>query len=202
MENNRIKTGLVIMASGLGKRFGSNKLMESLGDKPLIKWVIDASEGLFDERVVVTRSEDVFKLCKNIGIKCIFHEFPGRNDTVRLGLSALMNDIDYCFFMQGDQPLISKESIDNMIMAANINNNLIVKASFNDVVGAPMGFPRKFFDDLLNLPDGKGGNFVAKNNADSVENIEVSNEYELYDIDTKEDLNEVINIVRTLNDSE
>lgn len=202
MENNRIKTGLVIMASGLGKRFGSNKLMEIFGGKPLIKWVIDASEDLFDERVVVTRSEDVFKLCKNMGIKCILHEFPGRNDTVRLGLNALMNDIDYCFFMQGDQPLICKESINNMIMAANTNNNLIVRASFNDAVGAPIGFPRKFFDDLLYLPNGKGGNFVAKNNADSVENIEVSNEYELYDVDTKEDLNELINIVRTLNDNE
>ena len=48
--------GCVIMASGLGRRFGGNKLLAELGGKPLLQWVLDATQGMFGcRRVVVTR---------------------------------------------------------------------------------------------------------------------------------------------------
>ena len=89
------KTGLVIMASGLGKRFGGNKLMEILDDKPLIKWIIDTTSDLFDKRVVVTRNKEVKALCDEINLECILHELPNRNDTVRLGLSSMMSESSF-----------------------------------------------------------------------------------------------------------
>lgn len=191
----RVKTGLVIMASGLGKRFGSNKLMEPLGGKPLIKWVIDVTDGLFDKRVVVTRSSQVNDLCKSLNINVILHEFPGRNDTVRLGLSNIMDGIDYCFFMQGDQPLISKESINKMLLECQPLNDKILKASYCESIGSPMGFPSCFFDQLLSLPDGKGGNFIAKMHQENVKTIEVFHDYELWDIDTPKDLERICTVL-------
>lgn len=193
MDNSNLdlKIGLVIMASGLGKRFGSNKLMEPFNNKPLIRWVLDSTEGLFDKRVVVTRSREVFELCNNLNIKCILHEFPGRNDTVRLGLSEIEKDIDYCFFMQGDQPLISRESIEKLILCASENRGKIVRAGYRDNVGSPMGFPYELFDELLNLPNGKGGNYIAKNNHSCVQVVEVLHEYELWDVDTPSDLQRI-----------
>lgn len=185
------------MASGLGKRFGGNKLIEQLEGKPLIKWIVDSTEGLFDKRIVVTRNSDVQALCNSLDIECILHEFPGRNDTVRLGLSALINDIDYCFFTPGDQPLISKESIAKIINKADENNGKIVRTCFGETVGSPMGFPQKFFDDLLSLPEGKGGNWIAKNNPGLVERVEVYHEYELWDIDTPSDLEMIVNVLKT-----
>lgn len=194
METKDIKIGLVIMASGLGKRFGGNKLMTNLANKPLIKWIIDSTEGLFDRRIVVTRSTDVKALCDSLNIQNILHELPNRNDTVRLGLSEIMDEIDYCFFVPGDQPLVSKETISKLISSARKDRNKIVRTSFKDVVGSPVGFPQRYFDELLNLPEGKGGNWIAKNNPTSVCNIETKNEYELWDIDTVEDL-ELINSI-------
>lgn len=49
------------MASGLGKRFGSNKLMASFHGAPLIHSVLDVtgSVPLFADRLVVTRSREV-----------------------------------------------------------------------------------------------------------------------------------------------
>ena len=40
--------GCVIMASGLGKRFGGNKLMADFHGKPMIQRSLNATEGLFD----------------------------------------------------------------------------------------------------------------------------------------------------------
>lgn len=193
--NMNFKVGLVIMASGLGKRFGSNKLMEPLNNMPLIKWVLNASDELFDARVVVTRSNEVKELCANLNIDCILHDFPNRNDTVKLGLDRLKNDIDYCFFMVGDQPLISKETIKKMIMYAGNNKDRIVRAGFGEVLGSPIGFPKSFFDELLCLPKGKGGSFVAKNNPSSVNIFNVNNDFELWDVDTRADLDQILNVI-------
>ena len=195
IEPNDIKIGLVIMASGLGKRFGGNKLMARLGDKPLIKWIIDITDGLFAKRVVVTRSSDVKDLCDFSGIECIVHDFPGRNDTVRLGLNAIMDEADYCFFMPGDQPLISKDTVSSLIEEAKNNKDYIVRTSYGDIAGAPVGFPKRFFSELLSLPEGKGGNLIAKKNPQLVRAVEAQHEYELWDVDTGDDLRKIKDIL-------
>ena len=56
--------GCVIMASGLGKRFGGNKLMADFHGKPLLQSALEATDGLFAKRVVVTRHESVAALCR------------------------------------------------------------------------------------------------------------------------------------------
>lgn len=196
MATEDLKIGLVVMASGLGKRFGGNKLMEPLEGKPLIQWILDTTDDLFEKRVVVTRSDDVKALCDALSIDCILHELPNRNDTIRLGLSSLMDDIDYCFFTPGDQPLISKESIVKMINEVKNNSDMIIRTSFDSLVGTPVGFPRVFFDELLNLPKKTGGNYIIKKNIELVESVQVKNEYELWDIDTASDLSRVKSIRR------
>lgn len=193
--NSEIKTGLVIMASGKAVRFGRNKLMEPLLEKPLISWILDTTENLFDARIVVTRSEDVRDLCKERNIPCIFHELPNRNDTVHLGLSALKDQIDFCFFMPGDQPLIKRETLEKLQLAAKENKNGIVRASFLGTVGAPVGFSKKYFEELLNLPEGKGGNVVVKKHPEHLILIPVSEAYELQDIDTVDDFEKIKKIV-------
>lgn len=200
MENSNTKIGLVIMASGLGKRFGGNKLLETLGDKPIIQWIIDTTDGFFDRRIVVTRNEDIKKMCDNIGVNCIFHDFPHRNDTIRLGLSWLMNDVDYCFFTPSDQPLISGASITKLIAECKKNNEKIIRACYKDLVGTPTGFPRKYFNELLNLPEHKGGNWIIASHSDEVYKVDVSNEYELMDIDTVSDLEKMKVLLDKLND--
>lgn len=190
-----IKTGLVIMASGQGKRFGGNKLMEPLENQPLIKWVIDAADKLFDKRVVVTRYGEIKALCEESGAECILHELPDRNDTVRLGLEAIMQDIDYCFFAQGDQPLIKRQTLLCLAEKARTAPGHIVRTCYGDIVGSPVGFPREFFEELQNLPTGKGGSWIIKNNPSRVCTVEAQSAYELWDIDTAEDLEKIKKII-------
>ena len=77
------KLGCVIMASGLGKRFGGNKLMANFRGKPMIQRALDATEGLFSHRVVVTRHDSVAQLCREQNIDVVLHDLPHKNDTVR-----------------------------------------------------------------------------------------------------------------------
>ena len=67
----------------------------------------------------------------------------------------------------------------------------IWRTSFDGTPGAPVLFPSWAFDELRSLPRGKGGGFVAKAHAECVRTIEVSSEWELFDVDTRDDLEQL-----------
>ena len=116
-DNRTLKHGCIVMASGVGARFGGNKLMAELCDAPLIGHVVRATDDLFSRRVVVARHADVAALCETLGAQVILHDEPCRNDTVRLGMEA-MDGCDTVTFVQGDQPLIRPASIAALLRAA------------------------------------------------------------------------------------
>ena len=191
-DNRTLKHGCIVMASGAGVRFGGNKLMAELCGEPLVGHVVRATDGLFDRRVVVTRHADVAAVCETLGAQVILHDEPGRNDTVRLGMEA-MDGCDTVTFVQGDQPLIRPVSIAALLRAAERDatrclSACIWRTCFDGVPGAPVLFPSWAFDELRSLPRGKGGGFVAKMHAEYVRTIEVSSEWELFDVDTRDDL--------------
>lgn len=187
MKNNTISIGCIIMASGQGKRFGSNKLMVDFLGEPLLASVLKTTENLFDKRIVVTRHNSVADYCNNNNIEYILHNLPNRNDTVRLGLEKLDNS-SHCMFVMGDQPLISKESLKRIIQALKKEPKYIWRFIYQDTLGAPVVFPRKYFDELQSLPEGKGGGVLLKKYADQVRTVSVTNLYELMDVDTPADL--------------
>lgn len=233
-DNRTLKHGCIVMASGVGARFGGNKLMAELCDAPLVGHVVRATDGLFSRRVVVTCHADVAALCETLGAQVILHDEPCRNDTVRLGMEA-MDGCDTVTFVQGDQPLIRPASIVALLRAAERDAAGVVRrdaarrgvdaaagcdaaesdvagavkhdgvgcnaaesgvariwrTSFDGVPGAPVLFPSWAFDELRSLPRGKGGGFVAKTHAECVRTIEVLSEWELFDVDTRDDLDQL-----------
>ena len=191
------KIGCVIMASGLGKRFGGNKLMADFLGKPLLQKALDATEGLFSSRVVVTRHEAVAELCREQQVDVVLHDLPHRNDTVRLGLEAL-GDLDACMFFPGDQPLLRRETVAMLIQNWKQHPDRMVRPVYEDTEGSPVLFPAWAFPELRNLPEGKGGGFVLRNHPREVLGISVSDPWELADADTP-DMLEVLKGLRQEN---
>ena len=181
------KTGCVIMASGLGKRFGGNKLMADFHGKPMIQCALDATEDLFAKRVVVTRHESVAVLCREQKVEVVLHDLPHRSDTVRLGLEAL-GDLDCCLFLPGDQPLLRRETVAMLLRSWAEHPDCMIRPIHEDTEGSPVLFPAWAFPELKNLPEGKGGNYVMKNHPQELFPVPVSNPVELADADTPETL--------------
>lgn len=181
------KIGCVIMASGLGKRFGGNKLMADFHGKPMIQRALDASEGLFAKRVVVTRHEQVAALCREQNVDVILHNLPNRNDTVRLGLQAL-SDLDACMFLPGDQPLLRRETVAMLLENRKENPDKIIRPAYEDNEGSPVLFPAWTFPELKVLPEGKGGGVVIRNHPHDVLRISIADPFELADADTPQTL--------------
>jgi molybdate transport repressor ModE-like protein len=181
------KNGCVIMASGLGKRFGGNKLMADFCGKPMIQRALDATKGLFARRVVVTRHESVAALCREQNVDVVLHALPHRSDTVRLGLEAL-GELDACLFLPGDQPLLRRETVAMLLEAWKSHPECIIRPVYEDTAGSPVLFPAWTFPELKNLPEGKGGGAVIRKYPDQVHHVSVANAFELADADTPETL--------------
>ena len=180
VDLDRKDTGCVIMASGLGRRFGGNKLMADLGGKPVVQWALDAAQGVFSKTVVVTRHEAVAALCEKRGVSAVLHDLPHRSDTVRLGLEAL-GDVGHCLFLPGDQPFVTKQSLFALMLAAQASGDIWRLGG-----ASPAIFPKWAFEELKALPQGKGGNvLILKYGAKS---LPAETEWELRDIDTPQDL--------------
>ena len=217
----------IIMASGMSKRFGTNKLLASFNNNTLFENAINISHFVnFGETLTVTRHDELVQICEREHIHCIKHNMPYRNDMVRLGVSHILKEAccqkNNCpqgiLFLPSDQPLITKTSLQLLCLLFiyynssyfacnstdkssnannnyfnnnninNNNNNKICRLAFNENAGAPVIFPECYYNELLTLPQGKGGGFIAKKHPAQVVLVPAQDEYELYDIDTPNDL--------------
>lgn len=188
----------VIMASGLAVRFGSNKLLADFCGQPLLCHAFAATDTpLLAARIVVTRSAEVEALCRAAGIPCLRHALPGRNDTVRLGLDALLAacpELSGCIFLPGDQPLLRRATLEGMIrtfaQTQKETERVILRLGFraeNDpepLTGSPVLFGCGYFPALRALPENKGGNVLLRKYPEQVQIFYASHREELLDADT------------------
>lgn len=225
IDNTFSSISCIIMASGMSKRFGTNKLLASFNNNTLFENAINISHFVsFGKTLAVTRHDELVQICEREHIHCIKHNMPYRNDMVRLGVSHILKEAccqkNNCpqgiLFLPSDQPLITKTSLqllcllfiyynssyfacnstdkssnanNNYFNNNNINNNnKICRLAFNENAGAPVIFPACYYNELLTLPQGKGGGFIAKKHPAQVVLVPAQDEYELYDIDTPNDL--------------
>lgn len=111
----------IIPARYESSRFEGKPLKEIKG-KSMIMWVDDAvvSSNLFDEVYVATDDKRIFDEVEKKGGKCLMTSKDLRNGTERVeqALSLLEKEgkeFDYVVNIQGDEPLIKKEQIKNVI---------------------------------------------------------------------------------------
>ena len=185
--------GCVIMASGLSRRFGTNKLMEDFHGVPMIGRVLAATDGIFARRVVVTRHDEVVSFCQSCGVEVIRHDLPLRSDTVRLGLEAV-GEVEGCLFCPADQPLLRQSTVASLMLCAVHAPDKIWRPCFGSNPGSPVFFPVWAFPMLMNLPEGKGGGFIARKYPEHVRTLPLENGYELADADTRETLSQLLKL--------
>ncbi|MBR5794458.1 MAG: NTP transferase domain-containing protein [Anaerotignum sp.] len=181
------KVGCVIMASGKSVRFGDNKLFAELNGKTFLQRALELTEGIFVKRVVVTRDADAAEYCRAKDVDVIFHDLPFRSDTVRIG-TEFMEDMDGIVFCACDQPMLRRESLLKLRNAFSFEQKELLRLAVKEKQGMPALFGKKYIDELKNLPEGKGGSYILKKHENELECIQVEDPLELFDVDTKEDL--------------
>ena len=211
-----LTVGCVIMASGLSRRFGANKLLADFCGQPMLcRAFVATATPCIAARIVVTRSEEVQALCRAQGVPVLLHSLPGRNDTVRLGLSALLEqqpELSGCMFLPGDQPLLRRETVamterfcceqsspaewQKETEREIFRLGAVAENDPAPLVGSPVLFGSSFFSELLTLPENKGGNVLLKKYPAQVRTVCIADNAELLDADTPQVLQQLEALAR------
>jgi len=190
----RLKLGCVVMAAGNARRFGENKLAAELDGRSLIRCALEAiPTETFDSVVVVTQYPEIAALAEEFRFTAVKNEHPdfGISHTIRLGLSGL-TDCDGVLFLVSDQPLLRRESVAELVRLWRQQPEKIAALGSGGVRGNPCLFPARFFPELQNLREDRGGNTVIRRHEEDLILLEVDAR-ELADVDTPEAMRQVRN---------
>ena len=185
-----MKIGCVVMASGEGKRFGSNKMLADIKGLPLVVRTIRSVPRTFDT-VVSTRWPEVADLCQDERVACVLHDGALRSESVRAGLAfGLDRGWRGCLFFPGDQPLVSEASFKALVDTFKAGGGVVpVRLSLHGEPASPVLFPASLFPDLMVLEGKDGGSSLLRGRTD-VQLVE-ARAYELWDVDTSKGVRRV-----------
>ena len=113
-----MKVVALIPARYAASRF-PGKLMQSLGDKTVIRHTVEATQStmLFDQVIVVTDSDEIEAEIHRFGGECKRSSGTYESGTDRIAEIAATLDVDLILNVQGDTPFIKKEPLADLIKA-------------------------------------------------------------------------------------
>lgn len=184
------KIGCVVMAAGNAARFGENKLAAVYEGKPLIRHALEAVPQDL-QTVVVTQYDEVEHMAAEFGFASIHNAHPdfGISHTIKLGTQAL-RDCDAILYLVSDQPLLQQNSVKRVVEMWKSHPANIVGAAHNGKRGNPCIFPKKYFDELMQLREDHGGNTVIRTHPEVLLTVEIAKQ-ELTDVDTPKALQDL-----------
>lgn len=188
------KYGIIILAAGESKRFGSPKQLAEYKGKTLLQRVIDEAAKTDDCAVVVVlgaEEEQISAAHKNEHIIAGINENwqQGMASSIQTGLHRLLQNytsIEGCIIAVCDQPFLSHTIFEDLIDKQKSTGKGIVASAYANIVGTPVYLDKKYFDALNALSGDEGAKKILEANKEDV--AQISFEKGSIDIDTKEDL--------------
>ena len=183
-----VSLGCVVLASGKSTRFGANKLLAELNGQTVLDWTLSAiPREEFDKITVVVSDPGVRQVAEATGLDVCCYDGGPLSESIKRGLETV-SDTDGCLFVNGDQPLISNESIRKMARAFQTDPSKGLRLAAGETQGSPVLFPKCWYPELMALTGEKGGMSAVKAKGETFLSVEAQSPKELLDADTPEAL--------------
>ncbi|MBU0483002.1 MAG: 2-C-methyl-D-erythritol 4-phosphate cytidylyltransferase [Proteobacteria bacterium] len=138
------KTAAIIPAGGVGRRMGLSlpKQFSELAGRPILAHTIQVfQQSAFVDQIVVVTPADYCRQTEEIVAQYNFDKVVKvlaggvlRQDSVRIGLESLDNDIEYVVVHDGVRPLVEPGLIESCVQAAIINGAAIAAIPVSDTI--------------------------------------------------------------------
>jgi molybdenum cofactor cytidylyltransferase len=185
---------IALLAAGESKRFGGQKLLASLHERPLLLHALSHAQRACPGRVLlVTGHEAAAVEAASTNLADTIVRNPAYADGIGTSIAAAVRacpaDADAMVIALADQPLVTAEHYRALIAAWERAEQSIVATAFADTFGPPVLFGRQHFSALAELGDDSGAKHVLMERLDSVATLEFGPA--AVDIDTPEDLDRI-----------
>ncbi|MEM2237222.1 MAG: nucleotidyltransferase family protein [Candidatus Caldarchaeum sp.] len=190
-----MKVAGAVVASGFARRFGGDKLVTPLLDKPLLTWALESIAHLDYKAVVLKKFDEKRRLVPPAFTVLVnLNAEKGLSSALRVAASWMPADADGLAVVLGDMPF-SKKVVDELVKAFHLGGFDAVSAGLNSNPVNPAVFSRKIVHHLISLEGDVGAQTVLK----KVKTLVIDFDRRLLtDVDTPEDLAEAVKAVEEL----
>ena len=181
----------VLLAAGGARRFGSQKLVQPLDGRPLVRHAAETLAAETDTLVVVLGNDAAAVGAAVGGLASQIVENAawsnGLATSLRAGIAALMPGVDAAIVCLGDQPRIERQVIRRVIAEWRASGLAIVSVRYRGTRGHPVLFDRSVFSELGMLEGDAGARMLIERDAARVGYVDVD-ALVPGDVDSPEDL--------------
>ena len=189
----------LILAAGYSSRMGQFKPLLSLDEKTVIESTIATFRNAGITRISVITGHESAQLqpfLKSRGVSVVHNPdyASGMYSSVQAGIKSLPADIDACFLLPADIPLVRPSTVITITEYYRSIRPSIIYPVFQGQHGHPPLIARSLFAEIL-AGDGAGGlrALLQHHQADASE-VEVFDEGVLLDMDTPEDYERLVKL--------
>jgi len=182
---------VILLAAGQSKRFGKNKLLHKLenGKEIVCQCITNINQAGFNPKVIVqendTRLINVLRSEKCIVSECKDSQL-GMAHTLAFAIRHYSNASAWLICL-ADMPYILPDTIKKLHDSLQ-NTESLCAPIYQDSRGHPVGFGRKYYEELANLEGDNGAKSLLHKYQNNLINLEVSDPGVLRDIDYPKDL--------------
>jgi molybdenum cofactor cytidylyltransferase len=180
----------VVLAAGLARRMGRQKLLLQLQGKPVVRWAVERVAPHAGEVVVVTGQDDVAirEALAGLAVRFAVNPTPqaGQGSSIAVGVAALPPWTRAALIALGDQPRLPDAVVPALLAAFARSGRPIVAPVYRGTQGTPVLFASEVFAELRALTGDAGARAVVNARPERVERVS----FDLAmppDVDTPED---------------
>lgn len=180
----------VLLAAGLARRMGRQKLLLQLQGKPVVRWSVEHIVSHVEDVVVVTGPDDtaIRQALEDLAVRFVVNPRPqdGQGTSIAAGVAALKPWTTAALIALGDQPRMPAAVVPALLEALRRSGKAIVAPVYQGVQGTPVVFSSEIFAELRALKGDAGARAVVNANPERVETVA----FDLAmppDVDTPED---------------
>jgi molybdenum cofactor cytidylyltransferase len=191
----------VILAAGESKRMGSPKMLLPFNGSTMIECVIaNVTKSDVDKTIVVLGAgkEALIQLAGKLRIGYCYNESykEGMLSSVQCGFKNLPSGCNASLVFQGDQPLITSNTINTVINAYLSSGKGIIIPVYRNKRGHPILIDMKYRNDIDKLSPDKGLRSLAYKFPADVFEVDTDESGILRDFDTYDQYIKEINLIK------
>ena len=192
-----MKLGLIMLAAGNSRRFGSNKLLYTIEGEPMYRHILSElmkvrkvlkEQGHSCEITVVTQYDEIAAETEKCGAQVLYNLHPdeGISSSLKIGLRR-NREMDACLFTVADQPWLRGETILALVGVFLREGKGIACVEYEGKLGNPWVFSERYDGELMGLEGDVGGKRVVVRNRGEGAIMRVVDGMEVMDVDVMAD---------------